>query len=128
MTRVVCSMFQVNKVFFYRLSFRAVCLLLNFASADCRKWLPSKKIIQRLLISSFSVKFVLFWFSPQPITRQKTDIQKWLWPGLGDKACLAKRHGINANLSMIVVFLHRYSQLKIFNQIGGVGKHNTAGF
>ena len=30
------------------------CLLLNFASANCHKWLPSKNIIQPLLISSIS--------------------------------------------------------------------------
>ena len=33
-----------------------------------------------------SVKFILFWFWPQPIKRHETDIQKWLWPGLVNSA------------------------------------------
>ena len=37
-------MFQINKVFFYAYNLSAHCLLLNFVSADCRKWLPSKHL------------------------------------------------------------------------------------
>ena len=49
MSRLVCLIFPINDLFFCCLFMQ--CLLLNFVSSDCRKWLSSKNI-QPLLTSS----------------------------------------------------------------------------
>lgn len=61
---------------FFLLSFLVV-FITEFISADCRKWLPPKKLFNFYSRPFF---FVLVW--PQPITRDDTDIKKWVSPRL----------------------------------------------
>ena len=61
---------------FFLLSFLVV-FITEFISADCRKWLPPKKLFNFYSRPCF---FVLVW--PQPITRDDTDIKKWVSPRL----------------------------------------------
>ena len=84
-SRLLCWMFQINELFLCCLSVQ--CLLLNFVSADYRKWLPWNSIYFQYL----SAKLILFWVWPQPITRHETDIQKWLRPWLLTIATGAKK-------------------------------------
>lgn len=55
--------------------FSVQCLLLYFASADYRKWMPwKKKKVNFYLFPVYLRQVTLFWFWPQPIRRHETDI------------------------------------------------------
>ena len=85
MTRVVCWMFQINRIFFHAVFPRSVnCWILfrPIAASGCHK----KNCSTSTYFQYLSAKFVLIWFWPQPIARHETNIQKWLWPWLAARA------------------------------------------
>ena len=73
-------MLQINELFLCCLPLQ--CLLLNFVSIDYRKWLSSKKLFNfYLFVVSLGQVYFVFVLALNN-HRDKTDIQKWLRPGL----------------------------------------------